>query len=482
MTGHRIDPLTDIFARARLTGEARDAVGVPPVASVRRRGTRLRRRREFAAAGAALVAVLIVVAGVTSTLHRADGGRPARPVTVSPVPTRAGRSADGLLLPADLGSGNWTGDGTEGQPSPTSITVDGCADGAAAFGSADFQVVGRSRLYRGSTPEGAGWVLTERMGRIVPTDRVNILALFRAIGTCRDTAVQVALAADQTAVVWGTPRTTGAIGAIGPASAFALVGDTLIGLDTLPGGEDAGPALPGQARWMLDTLSAAVERATGSIPELPVPTAAAQRAAQRYRSLEPGQITRGTFDGAGQRSPVPAGLLTPADLGIGATWSAGSAGTGTPVQAQLPGCATGSPVLVYGRGTGQAYRGQPLSAEPSNAAGWGVYEVRITVDPATVPTVQAALAASAACPHRQVTSHLGPMTVETAGPNRALARQDRADGSTAAAFGWILHGTTLVQLEAEAGDATSSVGGGTLPGGAAWFLQIMDRAETLMDG
>jgi hypothetical protein len=486
MTGHRIDPLTGAFDRARLAGDATDAVGVPSVSSVCRRGTRLRRRREFAAAGAALGAVLVVVAGVTSTLHRSDGGPPARPGPVSPVPTASGRSADGLLLSTDLGSSGWTGEGQAGQSTPTSITVDGCADGAAAFAPGDFQVVGRSRLYRGSTSEGAEWLLTEQVGRITPKDRVNVLALFRAIGTCRDTTIQVSLAADETAVAWGTPLTAGAVGAIGPARAFALVGDTLISLDALPGGAGGGPALPGQTRWMLDTLSAAVERATGSAPKLPEPSAAAEQAAQHYRRLDPGQVTRGTSGGAGQRSSVPAGFLTPEDLGTSATWSAGEAGTGTPVQAQLPGCANGSPVLVYGKGTGQPYRGVPSSAGPSgpgaDAAGWGVYEVRITVDPTTVPTVQAALAAAARCPRLQVTSHLGPMTVETAGPTRALVRQDRPDGSTASAFGWILHGTTLVQLEAETGDPTSSPSDGTLPGGAVWFRQIMDQAETRMDG
>jgi hypothetical protein len=72
------------------------------------------------------------------------------------------------------------------------------------------------------------------------------------------------------------------------------------------------------------------------------------------------------------------------------------------------------------------------------------------------------------------------MTVEAAGPTRALARRDRPDGSTTSAFGWILHGTTLVQLEASAGDLTDPRGDGTLPGGAAWFRQIMDRAEARM--
>jgi hypothetical protein len=228
-----------------------------------------------------------------------------------------------------------------------------------------------------------------------------------------------------------------------------------------------------------------VARATGSVPVLPEPNSAAERAAKHYRTLAPGQVPRGT-SGAGQRSSGPAGFLAPDDLGTGATWSAGAAETGTPLQAQLPGCASGSPVLVYGKGAGLAYRGVPPDNGRSGAgpdtAGWSVYEMRVTLDPATVPTVQAALAAAAACPRGQVTTPFGAMTMEESGATRALVRQDRSDGSTGAARGWILHDTTLVQLDALAGNPTGSSRDGTLPGGAAWFRQLMDRAEALIDG
>jgi hypothetical protein len=372
MTTPLTDPLAAAFDRARAAVDAVDVVGAPPVSAVRRRGTRLRRRRQSAAAGAAAV-LLVAVVGATSMLRSHDTGLPAGP-SVSPAPTVPGRSADGLLLPSDLGSGAWTADGAPGGDPLTSITVDGCGNGAAAFAPNMTRVAGRSRLFRGSTPEGAEWLLTEQVGTIVPGDRPNLLAQLRAIRNCRNASFQVVLAEDETVVVWGTPLTTGAVGAIGTASAFALVGDTLVSLDAAPGGSRGGPALPGQTRWLLDTLSAAVDRATGSVPALPEPNAAAARAAARYRLLDPAQVVRAPSADAratADDDTVPPGFITPADLGPTGNWSQVlvPGNDGTPLQAQLPGCASGAEVLVYGRGAAQSYVGRMPGGGAGGSAG-----------------------------------------------------------------------------------------------------------------
>jgi hypothetical protein len=81
-----------------------------------------------------------------------------------------------------------------------------------------------------------------------------------------------------------------------------------------------------------------------------------------------------------------------------------------------------------------------------------------------------------------VTTYTGPMTVDTAGPTRAVVRQELPSGSVRAARGWVLHGTTLIQVDASAGDPNDPHGVEGLPGGAGWFRAVLDRAESRMDG
>ena len=51
-------------------------------------------------------------------------------------------------------------------------------------------------------------------------------------------------------------------GRIGFASALAVTGNTLIQLDTLPGGTAGGVALPGGPRWLAGVADRAVSRAS----------------------------------------------------------------------------------------------------------------------------------------------------------------------------------------------------------------------------
>jgi hypothetical protein len=316
------------------------------------------------------------------------------------------------------------------------------------------------------------------------------------MATCRDTTVQVVLAAGTQAVAWGTPRVdhaTGASGAIGAATAYALVGDTLVSVDTVPGSVDAGPALPGQTRWLLDTLSAAVRRATGSTADLPTPTQAAVRAAARYRPLDRADLA------AVPKGAEPAGMLTPADLhdashGTAAStaeWRINASDGATPIQAQLPACASaggdtgvgGAATLVYGRGAANVYLarspGVASGADPARA--WSLYELRITLDPSELAAVRAAFARAAACPRQEIGTILGTLTDEVSGTSRVVAWQVDKAGAVRAVQAWILQGNRLVQIQSELEDPTAAKASAPLPG-LGWFREVVDRAAQRMDG
>jgi len=480
-TGSGPHPQEDLVAY--VLGRAADAeevahaggAGAPPLAAVRTHARRVRARRR----AGVVVAVTAAAAAVTVIV----GVSVLRPPTVVHPARDADPPAGRFLRPADLGTGGWSVmravDGAA-DVALTAVPMDGCANPAHAFAPNDAKVTdGRSRSYRGQTPEGVTWTLVERIGRVAQTDRTNLLAQIRAMATCKDTSVQVLLAAASDVVVWGTPRTATTAGPIGPATAYALAGDTLVSLDTVPGSIDSGPALPGQARWLLDTLDAAVRRATGTTTTLPPLTPAARTAAQHYRQLDPGHASGGDPD------PLR-GLLRPADLdAVGSAagfaadgWSLTDMQTATPFQAQLPVCLGRSQTLLYGRGTSSTLTRQQAHGRPHE-----VNQLRMSIDATSASTARQALTAVSNCPGAQLDTIAGQATSTIDSPTRVLAWQPAGDGTRLVAEAWILHNTQLVQLSANLEGLTTAEGSAnSLPTAKEWFLQVVKRAESTMDG
>jgi hypothetical protein len=428
---------------------------------------------------------------------------------------------DGLLLPSDLGAGGWVAGTSAGdRTTPTTVLVDGCVSDAAPLAPIDVPTTGVGRVYRGSTPEGAEWLLSETVGHLGSEGRADVAAQLRALARCPSSPPQVVLAATDDIFVFGVPMTSGPVGAIGYVKAVALRGDVLVSLETLPGGAVGGPALPGQTHWMLDTLRAAVVRATGAAPVLPPPNAAAVQAAAKYRQLDPGQVVHvespapdaggaagatapdaaaapsgtaptGAASGDGpttarstvRSDPVLPGFLTVADLGPVGAWSAVAVGgdrTSDPgLILQLPACAGRTGRTVRGAGASQLYRGWLNGTGPDAVNGneWIVNETRITLDPTSAGRAKQALAEAAACPTSALMTNLGRLTSSASVAWRIVALQDRPDGSSGYAQGWLLHGPTLVQVDTLPGGAH---GGEALPGGSGWFSDVLVRAEDRM--
>lgn len=292
------DPVADAFRRARTAAAPHEGAVAPPLAVVRRRAAFARRRRELVPVAAAGAVVLAIAGGtaVNGAFERGARGSAGSEVT----PSGAGRSADGFVLPGDLGAGRWklsTGDGS----AVSEVSLPGCADGSGANSQKiTFAVEGGSVLFRGVASDKE-WILDEAVVRLSDGDAEAARAHLAQFVRCSTTSMGSVLAASQTVLVVGRllpADSPGPVGAVGFAQAFALSGSTLVRLVTHPGVTDNDTALPGQTRWILDTLGQAVVRATGRTPTLPTPNAAAEQAASAY--------ARHAQRGVDAASPAPA--------------------------------------------------------------------------------------------------------------------------------------------------------------------------------
>jgi hypothetical protein len=197
----------------------------------------------------------VVTDGPGSSMQPPDAG-PTTP-SAAPAPPK------GFLTLSDLGgTGGWTlssdgGDRTTSRDTP--ITLPACG---GQVGS-DLRGEGGSQLYRGQTQGGSGeWILNETVIMIPASQRSALITRFAELAGC--TKVTGSLGT-------GTPRVPGApdtlvvgyplaSGTVGFAQAWAVVGDQLILLDTLPGGAAGHAPLPGGTGWLADVLKRAQVR------------------------------------------------------------------------------------------------------------------------------------------------------------------------------------------------------------------------------
>jgi hypothetical protein len=247
--GATVDPDTDRDL-ARVVREAR---------------RRDRRRRVAVLAGSAVAFVLVVSLGVV----RLHAGPPAHPAarhggvpSAAPTTAHAGPLPDELLRPSDLGSrGRWTDRPVDRQgASARTVALPRCAGTPATVVTGSSE----SQLYRGVGSAGDGeWVLDET----VVTLQAPAASLARSV--LGEVTCPAAVARFGTMLV--LEHAPGELvlgqrlpdGSIGFATALAIVGDTLIQLDTFPGGTTGGVALPGGPRWFAGVAQRAMTRAAG---------------------------------------------------------------------------------------------------------------------------------------------------------------------------------------------------------------------------
>lgn len=169
----------------------------------------------------------------------------------------------GYLAVADLGTtGNWRidpGSPDDRRTSPaTSLELPSCTAGRPKV-----TAPGGSQVYRGTTQGGSGeWYLSETVVTLTPAQASAARAAFTRAGRCSGVSTGLGQARRESSgtdrLVLGIPLDDGRTGF---AQAWALTGDTLIQLETLPGGAVGGAALPGGAPWLASLLQTAVERA-----------------------------------------------------------------------------------------------------------------------------------------------------------------------------------------------------------------------------
>jgi hypothetical protein len=463
------DPVAAAFRRARTAAAPHEGAVAPPLAVVRRRAASVRRRRELVPVAAAAAAILAIAGG---TAVNGAFERGSRTTTEGEgTPSRAGRSADGFVLPSDLGAGSWrlsTGDGS----AVSEVSLPGCSDGSGASSQQiTFAVEGGSVLFRGVASDKE-WILDEAVVRLSEADARTARAHLTQFAGCSTTSMGSVLAASQTVLVVGRllpADSPGPAGAVGFAQAFALSGSTLVRLVTHPGVTGDDTALPGQTRWILDTLGQAVVRATGRTPALPTPNAAAEKAASAY--------ARHPQRGVDTASPaqVPAGFLTLADLGTAGAWSVSddvTERTSGQLSIQIPSCPGQTLTTVHGQGTTQTYRGWTTgtgpNADSSNA--WPLDETVVRLDGGATSTVRTVLGRLAAC--ATVRTADGEMAVRVAEESRVILAREQGNGGVGAVQAWVLRGTTLVCLTTGPDDERQA-----LPGGLPWFTALLDTAE-----
>jgi len=500
------EPITELFARAELEG---DTLPVPALDGVRARGRQLRTRRRALPVMAAAAATLIVVAVSRWDASGAGGQLPAGPTDTSSSTATVGPTAtppsgalrrDGLLELADLGAGGWVRGADSGDSGPTSgAELPGCsAGGTGGTGgtgaTASAPGVGRHQMFRGSTPEGAEWLVNEQVVTVTAAGVPALGAQFAAVASGCRTIVggDVVLAADGHLLVTGTLLPTGSVGF---AHGYALAGSTWVSLETLPGGAIGQIPLPGQAQWLVDITAKALERATGRPPEtVPTPNAAAQAAAAKYvsptavihvqsGSASPLPVTTtiavpGPGTAASGAGGLPKGYLRLADLGTRGGWSAApndptDRQTSAATAVSLPGCAAaggrgaGPSPSVTGPGGSLIYRGSTTGGSGE----WILNETVVRLGAAATATARAQLAAVAGC--STPSGGFGAGRRERATATSMVVGIPLADGSTGYAQAWALRGSVLVQLDTLPGGAA---GGAPLPGGAPWLEGVLDTA------
>lgn len=500
------EPITELFARVEREG---DTLPLPATREITTRGRQLRRRRRVVPlATAATVAVIALAVNQWGGSGPAPG-LPARGTeltsspTGSPTGTGQGRTVgDGLLELTDLGPGGWIRGTVQNDAGDARGAFQpGCATGSAGT-SLDVSGTGRHQMFRGSTPEGAEWLLDEKV-ITVPDDQVAALrALLAGTAAPGCTAVEgaVVLAASDSVLVTGTLLPEGSVGS---ANNYALAGRTWISLETLPGGAIGQIPVPGQAQWLLDVTAKALQRATGTRPTMPAPNAAAQQAAARYvpptavihvASQQPGDpVTVVTGSGSGPAaggsaaggSAPPKGYLRIADLGTrgGFTVDASRPGDASDwrpsptTSVALPTCA-GSGGPVTGPGSSLTYRG----STSGGSGEWIVSETLVTLRGAALAQAKAALAAAARC--ASVGGGFSGPAVRAAGTtSTSLVLGFPVDAGSSAgptvvigfAQAWGLRGDVLVQLDTLPGGAA---GHAPLPGGSRWLQGVLAAALT----
>jgi len=320
------EPITRLFERAERAG---DPLPVPETAGVVARARRIRARRRLLAAAGTAAAVIAAVGAVHLLAPGAapGGGLPAMSPTAS---DRAlGRSADGLLLPVDLGPVGWTRDPGAATAGPlTGLSQPGCAGGSTGAWSA-LGENGQTAMFRGRTPTGAEWIASETVvATLGARSRQQISGLLHATSTgCTALdAHTVVLAANDTMLISGTLLPSGAVGY---AQGYALSGSAWVTVDTLPGGAIGGVSLPGQTAWLTDVIASAVERVTGTRPVTPPPNAAARRAAAAgaSASIDLSNDIRTIAPAPAGTAPAgtgaPRGFLPLAALGTTGAWTVG---------------------------------------------------------------------------------------------------------------------------------------------------------------
>lgn len=285
------EPVARLFEPLERAG---DVLPVPDAVQVRTRGRQIRVRRTALTLSAAGCLLLGGMAGVRAVHGGQDGGAvPAGPfVTTSPSDhdRHPGRSADGFLTLGDFGFGSW--EVATGTTAPmTSFTPPRCRWATPM----PIAVSPRQQVYEGITTEGASWRLVESVTPLTG-DGPEVLdaAMTIVSGGCtapsrspQGTLVRITwtdggqedatlLAGDGRMQIAGTLLPTGAVS---HAQAFAVVGRTLVTIDTFPGGRHGGLRLPGQTAWLARVTATALERATGTSLPPPEPNREALSAA-----------------------------------------------------------------------------------------------------------------------------------------------------------------------------------------------------------
>lgn len=474
MTGPR--PAPEVFDRAR-----REIVPARPLETVHRRATRLRRRRRALAVGASgsAVGMVAAVVGLTAWLFAPhSGGVDLGPgvvgsttARVTPDPAPAGRTADMLLAPSDLGPGGWIRGTQPGDTDQVSGATQVACDRPGA-GEYTAPGIGRQQLFRGSTPQGAEWILDEQVVNLDAASVTQMRAVLRGTANgCPTAGGSVVLAADSGMLVTGSLRPDGSVG---NANGYALAGSTWISVTTLPGGAAGGIPLPGQARWLLDVTAKAVERATGTRPTTPALSAAAARAAARYVTPTSVLHVDSPLPSPGAAAPgpataVPRGFLHVADLGTVGGWGVTPAQDLQSSAATVVGLPTCSSVeqKVIGAGAALMYRG----SASGGSGEWVLNETVVRLDAAAAAAARTALAAAATCPAVRGSFGAGTRAAHT--PTTLVLGFPLPGGATGYAQAWALRDDVLVQLDTLPGGAA---GGAELPGGVGWLEGVLAKA------
>jgi len=504
------EPLPQVLQRLRatpLTARGLDTV------HRRADGIRRARRRTTVAATAGAVAGIV---GLAQLLVPGTSSAPApRPTaTGRPVPATtppAGRSPDGLLYPADLGTGWWE----NGSQTTNGDLQVGCTGFTPAAG------LGHVRFFDATTPVGGALTVQETVVTLDAATTRQVAAELAGPSRTGCTTLRgrdvVLAASEQVLVVSG--RITPA-GSVGSATAYALVGSTWVTLQaelrSLGTGTGEPLPLPGQADWVLQVTGTAIERATGTRLRLPEPNAAARAAAAKYVTPSPmpslaspsggSAVTAGSTasdadrpTGTAAPSPTgatatgptgatataPAGFLTPADLGPGGPWSVGTrsgdrSGPG-PRTIQLPGSSLSHVPAraVAGSGSTQTYRGRPTGGSTAGSGSdWLLTEEVLRIDRSHL--------AEDAGDFARLLADSGPFTGTTAGTlafvwsdgsGFVAARPGPRTGTFEAISGWVLRDDLLVHLDGRpGGTGAGGSGGAVVQADPQWFIGLLDQA------